>query len=153
MDFILTTCGHCFCTKHLTEVYEKQIPVGFSTDDNLRCITCDAILNYDDFYKITNLLCEHKFLQKHVIYDTHLFPTNELRNIVEHGKLYNSLHNFYMYWGKIHPEWNGDDDIINETVPDKIYFEKYNMDKFNIVSALFSENVNMDRISYRFLFK
>ena len=109
--------------------------------------------NNDFKYKITNLLCEHKFLQKHIIYDTHLFPTNILRNIAEHGKLYDSLHIFYMYCGKKYLDWNGDPNIINETIPNKIYFEKFNMDRYNIVSALFTENVNMDRISYRFIFK
>jgi hypothetical protein len=146
---VTLNCGH---KAELKEI-NNQFFDGFSTNDNLFCPVCNSILCSHEFNKITDLLCKHKYLQRHTIYETHLFPTNILRTIVEPGKLYQSLHNFYMFWFEKYPDWDSDEDVFNETRPDIIYFEKYNSDRFNKISELFDGDFSNDRISYRFVFK
>ena len=147
---LLKICGHKVCKEDLQNIFDTQWFEGFSTLDKIHCPVCQIVVNSKDFSKITDLLCKHKFLQKHTIYDTYLPHGNVLRNIVNPGELYDNLHNLYMYWGKIYPDWTGEDDICNETVPSIIYFEKYNISRFNIISELFSDQVSNDHDSYRF---
>ena len=147
---IKLTCGH---ETELKNIYDHQFFDGFSTKDTLCCPECKSVMCVDDFHKITRSLCKHKYLQKHTIYDTYLYPDNIIRAIVEPGKLYQSLHNFYMFWFEKYPEWDGDQDVFNESVPSIIYFEKYNSERFNKISELFDGDFSNDRISYRFIFK
>ena len=142
-------CGHEVELKEIN----NQVFDGFSTNDNLFCPVCKQKVCSYEFNTLTNLLCKHKYLQRHTIYDTHLFPTNVIRSIVQPGKLYDSLHNFYMFWFEKYPDWDGDIDVFNETRPDIIYFEKYNSDRFNKISELFDGDFSNDRVSYRFVFK
>jgi len=156
---VTLNCGH---KAELNNIFEHQWFDGFSTNDNLFCPVCKQKLSSHEFNKITDLLCKHKYLQKHTIYDTHLFPTNILRTIVEPEKLYDNLHNFYMFWFEKYPDWESDEDIFNETRPDIVYFEKHNHERFKNVNELFFGNPNdysdeelisNDHVSYRFVFK
>ena len=124
---LLKLCGHKVCKEDLQNIFDTQWFDGFSNNDLLECPTCKSVVSNTDFNRITNLLCKHKFLQKHTIYDTYLYPDNIIRTIVEPGKLYQSLHNFYIFWGEKYPDWDGDEDIFNESVPSIIYFEKYKL--------------------------
>jgi len=156
---VTLNCGH---KAELNNIFEHQWFDGFSTNDNLFCPVCKEKLSSHEFNKITDLLCKHKYLQKHTIYETHLFPTNILRTIVEPGKLYDNLHNFYMFWFEKYPDWDSDEDIFNETRPDIVYFEKHNHERFKNVNEIFFGNPNdysdeelisNDHVSYRFVFK
>ena len=156
---VTLNCGH---KAELNIIFEHQWFDGFSTNDNLFCPVCKQKLSSHEFNTVTDLLCKHKYLQKHTIYDTHLFPTNILRTIVEPGKLYQSLHNFYMFWFEKYPDWESDEDIFNETRPDIVYFEKHDHERFKNVNEIFFGNPNdysdeelisNEHVSYRFVFK